>query len=121
MDANGHAGVFAAGGFIVSVRSACGYLLGLCFCAAALILSGIAWFGIEAAIGWQWALIGVALSAMVSVNVPLLFGLYFYAHHQFGWPMPQAMVFALPALFLLTPAIARETFGFLVRLGQPRY
>lgn len=106
---------------MVSVRSACGYLLGLCFCAVALILSGIAWFGLEAALGWEWALIAVALSAIVSLNAPLAIGLYFYAHHQFGWPMPQSVAFALPALFLLTPAIARESFGFLVRIGQPRY
>ncbi len=106
---------------MVSVRSACGYLLALCFCAAALILSGIAWFGLEAAMGWEWALIAVALSAIVSLNAPLLIGLYLYAQHQFGWPMPQALAFALPALFLLTPAIARESFGYLVRIGQPRY
>ena len=106
---------------MVSIRNACGYLLGLCFCAAALILSGIAWFGIEAAFGWEWALVGVALSALVQVNAPLVVGLYLYAHNQFGWPMPQSIAFALPALFLLTPTIARETFGFLIRLGQPCY
>jgi hypothetical protein len=31
------------------------------------------------------------------------------------------VAFALPALFLLTPAIARKSFGFLARIGQPRY
>ncbi len=106
---------------MVSVRGACGYLLGLCFCAAALILSGIAWFGLEAAFGWQWALVGVALGALVSVNVPLLVGLYLYASHQFGWPMADSVAFALPALFLLTPGTVRTSFGFLVRIGQPRY
>ncbi len=105
---------------MISVRGACGYLLGLCFCVAALILSTIAWFGLEAAFGWQWALVGVAASVLVQVNAPLVVGLYLYAHNQFGWPMPQSAVFALPSIFLLLPAIARESFGFLVRLGQPR-
>jgi hypothetical protein len=106
---------------MVTVRNACGFLLAMCFCAAALILSGIAWFGLEAAMGWEWALIAVAISAIVAFNAPLVIGLYFYAQHQLGWPMPEAVAFALPALFLLTPAIARKSFGFLARIGQPRY
>ena len=106
---------------MISVRGACGYLLGMCSCAAALIPSGIAWFGLEAAFGWQWALVGVAISALVQVNAPLVVGLYLYAHNQFGWPMPQSTTFAMPALLLLLPTITKESFGFLVRLGQPRY
>ena len=106
---------------MVVIRGACGYLLAMCFCAIALIFSAIAWFGLEAAFGWQWALVGVALGALAGINVPLLVGLYLYAHNQFGWPMPESVAFALPGLLLLLPSIARECFGFLVRLGQPQY
>jgi hypothetical protein len=87
----------------------------------ALIFSAIAWFGLEAAFGWQWALIGVGISTLLGVNVPLLFGLYLYAQNQFGWPTSASIAFALPGLSLLLPSIARECFGFLVRLGQPQY
>lgn len=103
-----------------SIKDFCGYLLGLAFCAIALILCGIAWIGLENAFGWQWALGGVALAAAVRLNIPVVVGLYFYAQTVLGWPMVESIAFALPGFLILTPGVAVGIFGFFVGVAARR-
>lgn len=102
------------------LKDFCGYLLGFAFCAAALILCGMAWIGLEDVFGWRWALGGVILGIVIRLNIPVLVGLYFYAHNVLGWPQPEALVFALPGFLIMTPSVAVEVFGLLVGTAARR-
>lgn len=100
-----------------SARDVLGYMLGLAFCLAALLLSAIAWFGLEASFGWRWALGMVVACMMMRLNIAVFVGLYFYANGVFGWPMADSIGFAIPGLLLITPGIAVGVFTLLV--GTP--
>lgn len=102
------------------VRDIFGYLMGLAFCAAALVLCWLAWLGLEDMFGWRWALGGVVVSLLMRINFPVIVGLYFYAYNIMGWPQPQAFAFALPGLLILLPGIAMEVFGLLVGTAARR-
>ena len=90
------------------------------FCAVAVMLCWIAWLGLDNAFGWKWALGGVALSAAIRINFPVVFGLYFYAERVLGWPMAESIAFALPGLLLILPSVATGVFGFLVGTAARR-
>ncbi len=97
-----------------NVREFCGYVLGLAFCAVAVILSAIAWFGLEGMFGWKWALSGIVVSLVVRINFPIIVGLYYYAFNILGWPMPESIAFAVPGLIFIVPSVAVHIFGMIV-------
>ncbi len=95
-------------------RDMFGYVLGLAFCAAGLVLCWFAWTGLEHEYGWQWSLAGVALSILIRINFPLIVGLFLYAHNIWGWDTATSVAFATPGLLLLLPSVAIEVFSLLV-------
>lgn len=99
---------------MVIVREFFGYLFGLAFCAAALLLCGLAWLGLDGAFGWRWALGGIFLSMIVRINFPVLVGLYCYARMILGWGEIDAVAFALPGLLIVVPSVATMVFGLCV-------
>lgn len=103
-----------------SIKDFCGYLLGLAFCAVALMLCGLAWIGLDNAFGWKWALGGVLLSILIRINFPVVVGLYFYAQTVLGWPMAESIAFALPGMLIILPSVATNVFGFLVGVAARR-
>lgn len=102
------------------VREFCGYVLGLAFCAFAVILCAFAWFGLDDMFGWQWALCGIAISLVARINFALVVGLYYYAFNILGWPMPESIAFALPGLMLIVPSFAIAIFGMIVGTAARR-
>lgn len=103
-----------------SIKDFCGFLLGLAFCAGALILCGFAWIGLVNAFGWKYALGGVIASMIIRINFPVVIGLYYYAHTVLGWPMVDSIAFALPGLLIILPSVATTVFGVLVGTGARR-
>jgi hypothetical protein len=103
-----------------NMREFCGYMLGLAFCAMALVLCAIAWFGLQDMFGWQWAIGGILLSLVVRINFPVVVGLYYYAYNVFGWPMPESIAFALPGLLIILPSVAMSIFGMIVGTAARR-
>lgn len=103
-----------------NVRELCGYMLGLAFCVAIAVLCAFAWFGLESAFGWEWAIAGILLSVVVRINFPVVIGLYYYAYNIWCWPMPESIAFALPGLLIIIPSIAIEVFGFIVGTAARR-
>ncbi|MFZ4690271.1 MAG: hypothetical protein ACOYLS_13610 [Polymorphobacter sp.] len=101
-------------------REFCGYILGLVFCAATVLLCAIAWFGLENMFGWRWALAGIVLSVLVRINFPVVIGLYFYAHNIWDWPMAESIAFALPGLLIIVPSVATGVFSLLVGTAARR-
>lgn len=102
------------------IRDFCGFLLGLAFCAAALILCAIAWVGLNDEFGWRWALGGIVLSALMRINFAVVAGLYFYAFNIMGWPMTDSIVFAVPGMLIIAPGVATSVFGALVGTAARR-
>jgi hypothetical protein len=103
-----------------NVRDFFGYLLGLAFCLAALMLCWLAWMGLENQFGWRWALGGVIVGVLLRINFPVVVGLYFYAHNLMDWPMAESMAFALPGLLLIAPSVATTVFGAIVGTAARR-
>ncbi len=103
------------------VREFCGYLLGGALCIAALALCGLAWLGLEAELGWQWALAAVVVGAVARINVALPVGLYLYAGIFWGWPMAQALAFSAPGLLLVLPALGFGLLGLVVGRATARH
>jgi hypothetical protein len=103
-----------------NIKDFCGFLLGLAFCAAALILSAIAWVGLENALGWRWALGCVVASLLMRINFAVVAGLYSYASYVLGWPMAESIAFALPGMLIIMPVVATSVFGALVGTAARR-
>lgn len=103
-----------------NVKDLFGYLLGLAFCLAALMLCWLAWIGLEGQFGWRLALGGVVLGVVARINFPVVVGLYFYAHNILDWPMAEAIAFSLPGLLIIAPSVATGVFGMLVGTAARR-
>jgi hypothetical protein len=103
-----------------SIKDFCGFLLGLAFCAAALILSAIAWIGLEGTLGWQWALACIAASLLMRINFAVVAGLYCYGAYVLGLPMAESIAFALPGMLIIMPVVASSIFGALVGTAARR-
>ncbi len=97
-----------------TIRELCGYVMGLAFCVAAVIMCGVAWIGLEDMFGWRWALGIVALGLASRINFPVVLGLYFYANRVMGWPELDSAAFAIPGLLIILPSVALHVFGVFV-------
>lgn len=98
-------------------RELFGYILGVVFCIAAMVLCAFAWLGLDDMFGWRWALGAVVAGLLVRVNIPILVGLYFYALNILGWGQAESIAFAMPGLLIIVPSMAIEVFTVLV--GAP--
>lgn len=103
-----------------NVKDFCGYLLGLAFCMAALLLCWLAWIGLDDQFGWRWALGGVIIAILVRLNLPVVVGLYFYAHNVLDLQMAESIAFALPGLLIIAPSVATTVLGMLVGTAARR-
>jgi thiamine transporter ThiT len=98
-----------------------GYLLGMAFCVLAVAACGLAWLGLEAEFGWQWALGAVVVGVIFRINIALPVGMFFYASHAWAWPLPQALAFSAPGLLLVLPTLAISLFAMLIGRPAARY
>ncbi len=96
-------------------RELLGHVFGILLAAGAALLCGAAWFGIEAVVGWQWAIGTVLLSMLLRVNLFVLAGAYLFARQFLYFDALEAVLFAAPGLLILSPAVAISIFAHVTR------
>jgi hypothetical protein len=96
-------------------RELLGYLMGVLFAAVFMVMMALAWVGIDKGFGWEVAAGLLLFSLFMRVNLFMLAGSYLFAHKVWGFPLEQAVVFALPALMYVTPSVALPLFGVISR------
>ncbi|WP_439532607.1 hypothetical protein [Polymorphobacter sp.] len=100
---------------MAAAREVLGYIMGAIFAAAAMVMMGLAWLGLDHVLGWEWAAGVLAFSLVVRVNFFLLAGMYLFAHRVWGLPPMEAAMLVLPGLMYVAPSITLPLFGAISR------
>ena len=91
---------------MIQIRETVGIFAGIVLAGIAVFAMGVAWLGLESAVGWQYALGGIGLSILLRVGAAVPAGLFFFAHNIWGWDFYEAALFAMPGLLLVLPSVA---------------
>jgi hypothetical protein len=100
---------------MAAARELLGYVMGAIFASVAVMMMGMAWLGLDKAIGWQLALVVLVVSLTIRVNIFVLLGAYLFAAHHWGFSSMNAAVFMLPGFMFVTPGVAITLFGAISR------
>ena len=100
---------------MAAAREFLGYLMGAIYASVAILMMVMAWMGVDSMFGWQLALGLLVFSLMIRVNLFVLFGAYLFASHVWGFSPLEAVVFMLPGLMFLSPAVITTLFGAVSR------
>ncbi len=77
----------------------------------ALIQLGAGWAGIENAYGWGWGVAAAIAALYFRFTVPIVYGAFLCARDMWEWHWACALVFAMPGLLFMLPAVASSLFA----------
>jgi hypothetical protein len=100
---------------MAQARELLGYIMGAIFASIALLMMVLAWMGLNDAYSWKMALGLLVFSMIIRVNLFLVAGCYLFAHSVWGFSVFESMIFALPSLMYIAPAVSMPMFGAISR------
>jgi len=83
-------------------------VLGASVYGIALLIAG--YQGIQFELGPWWASGALALAFVARITLPMVVGAFFGAWHVWHWHWGLALVFAVPGLLLIIPALVTAAF-----------
>ena len=63
------------------------------------------WLGLEDSFGWGWAVIAAVLAILFRFTIPIAIGAFLCAKNIWEWHWALALLFALPGLVFMIPAV----------------